>query len=143
MNKRVNHSPRPKRRARVRRSRSALAVVELAVCLPAIVLMVLGSIEACSMIFVKQSLHIAAYEGIRRAVRYDATEQIVLDRCQQILDERGVENATIELTPNTPDTVERGNELTLRISAPVLDNSLLRLRFFEGQLEAQATMVKE
>ena len=105
--------------------------------------MVLGSIEACSMIFVKQSLHIAAYEGIRHAVRYDATEQNVLDRCQQILDERGVENATIELTPNTPDTVERGNELTLRISAPVLDNSLLRLRFFDGQLQAEATMVKE
>lgn len=143
MNMRLHYAPRIMRRARVQRGRCGLAVVELAVCLPAIVLMVLGSIEACSMIFVKQSLHIAAYEGIRRAVRYDATEQTVLDRCQQILDERGVENATIEMTPNTLDTVERGNELTLRISAPVLDNSLLRLRFFDSQLQAEATMVKE
>ena len=120
-----------------------MAVVELAVCLPAIVLLVLGSIEACSMVFVKQGLHIAAYEGIRRGIRYDATEQLVRDRCEQILNERQIKGATIELTPSQPDTLERGSELKLRVTVPVRDNSLMRLRFFDGQLQAEVTMVKE
>ena len=120
-----------------------MAVVELAVCLPAIVLLVLGSIEACSMVFVKQGLHIAAYEGIRRGILYDGTEDLVKTRCQQILDERQIKGATIELTPAQPETLEQGNELTVRITVPVQDNSLMRLSFFDGQLEAEATMVKE
>jgi len=129
--------------ARPGHARSAAAVVELAVCLPAVVLLVLGSIEACTMVFVKQSLHVAAYEGVRRAIRYDATEQSVLQRCQQILDERNIRGATVELTPSTPETVQRGNQIALRISAPVHDNTVLQLQFFTGQLEAEATMMKE
>ena len=120
-----------------------MAVVELAVCLPAIVLLVVGSIEACSMVFVKQGLHIAAYEGIRRGILYDGTEDLVKSRCQQILNERRIKGATIELTPAQPETVAQGNEITVRITVPVVENSLMRLRFFDGQLEAEATMVKE
>lgn len=123
--------------------RRGAAVVELAVCLPAIVLLILGSIEACTMVFVKQSLHIAAYEGVRRAIRYDASEPAVLQRCQQILDERNIHNATIEITPSSLDGVGRGNDIAVRITAPAHDNTIMRLRFFGGQLEAQATMVKE
>ena len=132
-----------KRDRNIRGKRIGAAVVELAVCLPAIVLLILGSIEACTMVFVKQSLHIAAYEGVRRAIRYDSSEQSVLERCEQILDERDIHNASVEITPSSLDGVERGSEIAVRITAPARDNTIMRLQFFGGQLEAQATMVKE
>ena len=50
-------------------SRSGVAAVEFAVCLPVLVVLILGSIECCSMIFLRQSLAIVAYEGLRVAVK--------------------------------------------------------------------------
>ena len=41
---------------------------ELAVCLPVVVLLVIATIEACSAMFLKQSLTVAAYEGVRTAL---------------------------------------------------------------------------
>ena len=43
-------------------------MVEFAVCLPMLMVLMLGSIEATSAIFLKQSLVAAAYEGVREAV---------------------------------------------------------------------------
>ena len=40
-----------------------MAVVELAVCLPVLVLIIMGSIEACNLTFLKQKLTEAAYQG--------------------------------------------------------------------------------
>jgi len=51
-----------------RGSRRAVAASELAVCLPILVLLVLAMIESCTMIFLKQSLTVSAYEGIRKAI---------------------------------------------------------------------------
>lgn len=45
--------------------RSGAAIIELAVCLPLLVLITLATIKACSMIFLKQTLIIAAFEGAR------------------------------------------------------------------------------
>ena len=80
-----------------RRRRKGVAIVELAICLPVIVVLVVGSIEACSMIFVKQSLHIAAYEAVRVAIRQGSSNTDVLDRGNQILNERNVKLATTEV----------------------------------------------
>ena len=44
-----------------RRGRRGVAAAELAVCLPIVVLMVIATIEACSALFLKQSLTVAAY----------------------------------------------------------------------------------
>ncbi len=128
---------------RRQRDRSAVAIVELAVCLPAIVLLVLGSIEACTMVFVKQSLHISAYEGVRTAIQSDATNNDVTDRANEILDERGVTSGTVKLTPRRIQGLDPGTPVTVRISAPTLENTVMRLRFFSGDLESEVTMAKE
>ncbi len=47
----------------VKRKRNGTATVELAVCLPLIVIIAFGSIEATNMIFLEQRLTAAAYEG--------------------------------------------------------------------------------
>ena len=52
-------------------------------CLPIIVLLVIGTIEACSMVFLKQSLAIAAYEGARTAIIPGATKAQVEAACNR------------------------------------------------------------
>lgn len=135
-----NPHHRPRRDAR--RSRG-LAVVELAVCLPVIVILILGAIEACTMIFLKQSLHIAAYEGARVAIDNRATNQRVEDRCQQILDERRIRGATIELDGLDIESLPRGSEITVRVEAPVNLNCRLLTGLVQGSVEAAAVMIKE
>ena len=56
-----------------RRNRRGVAAAELAVCLPVIVMLVMATIEACSALFLKQSLTAAAYEGVRTALEESAT----------------------------------------------------------------------
>jgi Flp pilus assembly protein TadG len=119
------------------------AVAELAVCLPAIVALVFGAVECCSMIFVKQSLHVASYEAIRAAVKHDATNVEVLDRCNQVLAERNVNGATIELNPTDVAAVSRGTDIEVKVSAPCEANSIARLNIFSGTLEAETIMIKE
>ena len=41
------------------------AIMELAVCLPLLVTLTMATVEACAMIYLKQTLKIAAFEGAR------------------------------------------------------------------------------
>ncbi|MGI9517005.1 MAG: TadE family protein [Pirellulaceae bacterium] len=59
-----SQSPRSRRR-----SVRGTATVELALCLPMIVLVVFGAVEGASMIFLKQTLVQSSYEGIKVAVK--------------------------------------------------------------------------
>ena len=68
--RKTNHAVAP------RVNRRAVATVELAVCLPVLALLVLGSIEAASFIFLKQTLQVAAYEGSVRAGRARSTSEM-------------------------------------------------------------------
>ncbi len=128
---------------RKRSHRSGTAIVELAICLPAIVVLVMGAIECCTMIFVKQSLHVSAYEAVRIAIMQEADNQNVLDRCNRVLNERNIVDPQIELTPADIKNIPRGTPVTVRVSAPCSSNSVLQAKFFTGTLAAEAVMVKE
>ena len=43
------------------------ATVELAVCLPVLVLIIFGSLQASSMYFLRQAMVQSAYEGVKEA----------------------------------------------------------------------------
>lgn len=125
------------------RTRKGAAVAELAVCLPAIVLLVMGAIECCTMIFLRQSLHVTAYEGIRVAIRKDSDATAVWDRCQRVIAERNINGSQVVITPNDTQFVARGNPISVAVSAPCASNNVLPLQFFGGNLSATATMIKE
>lgn len=61
------------------KNRRGLAAIEFAICLPVLALLVFGSLEATAFIFLKQSLHVAAYEGVRNGSRADATQQLLAE----------------------------------------------------------------
>jgi hypothetical protein len=135
----VPHSHRVDRVAR-----RAAAAAELAICLPLIVSLVLASIEACSMIFLDHGLTIASYEGVRVAINYDATNAGVLARCNQIISQRSVADATVSINPSNVANVPRGQSIRISVSAPCDSNMIIPPWFFGGRtLSASTTMVKE
>lgn len=123
--------------------RRATAVVELAVCLPALVLLVIGTLECTSMIFLRQSLSIAAYEGVRVAIRSDTrSNRAPLDRSRQVLEERGIDGYA-QVGPGRVGVVPPGEIVHVTVGARVARNAVLPLRFFSGTLTATARMIKE
>jgi Flp pilus assembly protein TadG len=136
-------APRRAKRAGVR-SRRGLAATEFAVCLPVLLLVVLGMMETCSMIFLKQSLAIAAYEGAHTAVKPNATSAEVQIVCQAILADRRVSDAVITVTPSDLPGLAVGEYIEVRITAPSESNNMLPLRFFRSTiLDASAVVMKE
>ena len=130
-------------RAKRNRNRKGAAIAELAICLPAILWLVLGAIECTSMIFLRQTLAITAYEGVRVGIKNDTTTADVEDRCNQIFTERSVAAGSITTDPANTETADRGEPVTVTISASCDANSILPLQFFGGDMQATAIMIKE
>ena len=131
-------------RRRTNPARRAVAATELAVCLPVIVLLVLGMIEACTMIFLKQSLTVAAYEGVRTAIRPNATAAGVQSTCDGVLGDRRVQGGVVAVQPNNISSAAIGQFIEVTVSAPASRNSVIPGSFFRGRtLSATASMMKE
>jgi Flp pilus assembly protein TadG len=129
---------------RRRATRRAAAAAELAICLPLIVLLLLASIEACSMIFLDHGLTIASYEGVRAAINYDATNTDVTDRADEIITQRAIVDATVSINPSNVAIVDKGDPITVTVSAPSDSNMIIPPWFYGGRImTAQTTMVKE
>ncbi|MEM6799664.1 MAG: TadE/TadG family type IV pilus assembly protein [Planctomycetota bacterium] len=127
-----------------RRNRRGVAATEFAVCLPVLVLLLLGMIETCSMVFLKQSLACAAYEGAHTALMPDATAADVRRVCEEILADRRVQGATIDVSPSNLNSMPDGDYLEVTITAPSDRNGVIPGRFFRGQtLSSTAVMMKE
>ena len=82
--------------------RKAAAVIELAVCLPVMVLIVFGSLEVAGTIFLKQTLTSAAHEGALTGMRQNAQESEITTRVDQILTARNVTGCTVQVVTNGP-----------------------------------------
>ncbi len=128
---------------RTNSKRRGAAAVELAVCLPVMVVLVLGTIECTSMIFVEQSLHIVAYETARTAIRPTAQNTEVHARWNQVVTERKLNGVTVQITPSDIENLPEGTPITVTATAPAADNSVFPLQFFTGNLQAVTVMNKE
>jgi Flp pilus assembly protein TadG len=127
-----------------RTNRTGVAAAEFAVCLPVIVLIVLSTIEACTMIFLKQSLSIAAYEGARAGLAQSATNTTIVNASTQVLTERNVKGGTVTLNPSNLTSIAPGNYFTVTVSAPAARNAIVPINFYRGRtLTGTATMMKE
>ena len=125
--------------------RTGVAAAEFAVCLPVIVLIVLATIEACTMVFLKQSLSIAAYEGrLGAALVQNASTAEVQRVAEQVLSERRVNGGTVTISPANLSSIQPGQYLTVTVTAPAAGNNAIPLRFYRGRtLTGSATMMKE
>lgn len=132
-----DRSGRELRGSRARLRRRAAALVEFAICLPVLVLVILGSIEAATAVFVRQGLTVAAYEGIREAIRIDGNLSTARGRAQAVLDQRSIKGAKISFQPANPMTLPRGEIVTLRVESTLGANS----PFFGSVLQNRRILV--
>ncbi len=118
--------------------RNGAALIEFAVCLPVLMIMILGSMEASSAIFVKQALTTSAYEGIREAMRTGSTTSVATERAQDVLTARRIRNSTIQFTPSSVESAARGSNIIIEVSAPYAANS----PFFGNVIPDRVTSVR-
>jgi hypothetical protein len=112
--------------------------------LPVIVLLVLGTIEATDVVFLKQSLSVAAYEGGRTAVIPDATSADVVAKCEAILADRHVQGATVRVTPADFDSIDVGEYFRVEVEAPCAGNTSLSGRIYRSRdVNGTAFFMKE
>jgi len=130
-----------RRRAGCRRG---VAAAEFAACLPVIVLLILAMIESCTMIFLKQSLTVATYEGARVAVGQNAEPAEVFQAARQILADRDVQGAKVDVRPRNFRAMPVGTPIEVTVEAPADANSIIPGSFYRGRtLSAAASMIKE
>jgi Flp pilus assembly protein TadG len=126
------------------RGRRGVATAELAVCLPIVVLLVIATIEACSAVFLKQSLTVAAYEGVRTALEEGATAKDVREMCDRVLSDRRVKNGSVSVRPSNIESLVPGDFVDITVSAPASANSVVPANFYRGRtLSATASMMIE
>jgi Flp pilus assembly protein TadG len=136
-------APNRKRRS-APRSRHGLVAAELAVVLPVMVILIFGTIETCAVIFLRQSLGVAAYEGARVAIVPGADEENVQAQVLEILAQRNIQNATIEIAPNDVDAQPPLTLIQVNVTASVADNCFFANFFFGSTVVGgQATMMTE
>jgi len=131
------------KKLKLRPKREGAAVVEFAVCLPLIVLVVLGTIQAGSLLFLRQTLVQAAYEGAKVAIVTGDSDQVdaVVDL---VAASRNLSEVNVQFTPSDIASVPAGETITVTLTAPGDENSLIPFGVFRNlTIEANASMVRE
>ncbi len=105
-------------------SRQGGAAVEVALCLPVLLLVTLLFIEFTNSIFLQQSLKAASYEGVRVAIKQGATISDVTEICASILDGREVVEYEISVEPTDFSIMQRGTLTTVTIEVDKAQNRL-------------------
>lgn len=143
MNCLILSSTKPIRRRR-NPNRIGAAVVELSVVLPVFVLVVMGTIETCKMIFLQQSLEIAAYEAARVTIVPTSQVTEVENAAISLLRARRVNDATITITPSNFQNAPYGSFIRVDVAAPCNSNASFLLRFYNSKtLTGTVEMMKE
>lgn len=106
-----------KNRRRHQAVRVGAAAVEMAVCIPTILLLLVATLDVCGMFKIQQSLKVSAYEGARIGVVPGAESKNVNFQCEAILDAHGVNSYTVSMTPSDPATLAPGDYFTVSIDA--------------------------
>jgi len=124
--------------------RNGSAAVELAICLPVILLVVSGAIEGANFAFLRQTLAQSAYEGVKVTVRRGSNPEDGLAAARRVTEARQVRDATFQFVPADPRQAAPGTPVTLIVSAPGDSNSLMPVGPFSGRtITIRATMARE
>lgn len=129
-------------RAKKDKGRRGVATVEFACVLPVLIFLTLGTMDLCSVIFLKESAVLAAYEGGRRGVGRGRTNQDVTDRVTGFLDERGINyfaDNVVSISDPGFDEATTLENVTVTVAIPTAGNLLIPSAIF-GDLFVQANV---
>ena len=124
--------------------RNAATIVELAFVLPLLFTLLFGTIEACAMLHLQQTLEIAAYESARISLVPTSKTKLVQETAERFFKNRNVQGGTITISPSNFETLPIGTNITILVTAPASGNLPLPPMFFSGKsLSASCSMMKE
>lgn len=121
-------------------ARRASAVVELAICLPVVMMLIWGTIELSNSIFLKQTLTSAAHEGALVGTGNAALESEIQTRIATVLDQRLDVPYTVSIETGAGvsyDNLPHGQLFTIIITAnPRSFNDMFELNAVDAQVSA-------
>ena len=124
---------------RIKKKRRGAAVVEAAVTLPIILLLVIGTVEVCNIIFLKQALKVMAFEGARITIIPDSTFNDVDKQVRGLADARGIDIDSVAIDPPNFSDAAAGSfvEVTVTSSA----NQTKRSQFFSRSSQSESVFI--
>ena len=129
---------------RSKAARSGVAAVEAAFCFPVIVILMLGTLEITSGLFLRESLSICSFEACRVGTRRGSTATDVQDRAIEVLADRGVTSATVTITPSNFDDLVSLDAISVSITAPTAGNSIFVFdNLANRSISSSVAMVRE
>ncbi|QDV63350.1 TadE-like protein [Crateriforma conspicua] len=131
---------------RSRQHRRGTATVEAAIVLPVLLTLTLGTMDLCSLFFLRETVTLAAYEGARAGVGSEATNGDAIARVNEFLSQRDVETGGNAVSIAAPgfDGADTLENVTLTVTVPVSGNLLLPGSIYDGwTVSSSVTMRKE
>ena len=125
--------------------RRGAAVIELAACLPVLMIVTLAFIDLTNLTYFRQTLKIAAYDAARTAARPGATTTEINAAAQRLLDDRNVVGWELTIPDDYAD-IDRGEQIDLSLSAPLTEVAFFtRMKFWDttDDLVVNLAIVKE
>lgn len=121
--------------------------MELAICLPLIAFLVGASVEACDLIFLRNTLAMANYSGTLEVSQPGCTETSVRNQITQVLDAGKIKDYSVTLTKANGDPFSQSIKGDLiRIQVNAVSSSNLRIGRFipmsAGTLVVQAIAIR-
>lgn len=125
-------------------NRRAAAVVECAVVLPVLLIFAFAVLEVTNVIYLQQSLEVAAYEGARVATLPDTNTTDVEATCLRLLTQRGIVQQDVAVSPNNFSDQPFGAPIEVSVTADLGENSFSRFVLGTARtLEGNVIMMKE
>ena len=122
----------------------------MAIVLPIMFLITLGTLETCEGIFLIQKVKIAAFEGANVAVLRGGSDEGVENAVSSYLDARGVKYENISSVVSMDPSPELANDLDpvrVTVTIPTSDNFRMPTSFYRfwtgGEVSAEVVMFKE
>jgi len=129
------------------RKRRGVATLEFAMVLPALMILTIGTMDLCSLMFLKESVVLAAYEGARQGVGRGQTNADVTSRVTAFLDERGIDHSGADAVMISSPGFGGATTLeavTVTVRVPADGNLLIPSQLYGGLIvSADVTMLKE
>lgn len=128
------------------RQRDGVATTECAFALPLIIVFTLFTIDICSVIFLKETVTIAAYEGARVGIQRGGTDASVKFRVQEFLDARGItynENNVVTHGNTSFDDADEMEHVLTQVRVPANGNLPFGWFFTSNRVLARVQMRKE
>jgi Flp pilus assembly protein TadG len=124
--------------------RSGIATIETAVVLPVVVFITFGSIELSNLMFVRQSLTIAAYEAARACTKPGGSQGLGDARAHEVLNARGITSFNVNYTPVVTLATPRGTLIKVTVSTNTSNVSYAPFQLFTGStISSSSAMVHQ